>query len=223
MTSRPDYPAAADLPPAVRAVAATAVQQAVLSTLGTARAMRYLKSDPVPREVIETLVWAGTSASSADNRQPWEYVAVTASSQRRAIAAAVAPMQAVAQELMGSADENEARTLRGASHLVRNLAEVPLLLFICRTNAYPPDEPQECFLWSAVYPAAQNVVIAARALGLGAVFSMLHVIASGQVRAILGLPPQVRIAVMLAVSWPERPSGPMNRKPLSGVLLYDHW
>jgi nitroreductase len=100
---------------------------------------------------------------------------------------------------------------------------VPLLLFVCGTNTYPPEDPQERFLWSAVYPAAQNVVVAARALGLGAVFSMLHVIAPGQVRAVLGIPPAVKIGVMLAIGWPERPSGPMYRKPLTEVLRYDHW
>jgi len=205
------------LPAVVGAGPASAAQRAVFETLGSARAMRYLKPDPVPPEYVEALIWAGTRASSPDNTQPWHFLAVTDSSQRGAIARAVAPMRAVAEELLPAADESEARTLRGAGHLVENLADVPLLLFVCGPNSYPAQAPQERYLWSAVYPAAQNIVVAARALGLGCVFSMLHVIAPGQVRAILGIPAEIKIGVMLAIGWPARPSGPMHRRPLTEV------
>jgi nitroreductase len=207
VTQSPDCPAAADLPSVILADTASYAQRAVFGTLGTARAMRCLKPDPVPREYIEALVWASTRASSPDNTQSWQFVAVTSSSQRRAIATAVAPMQAVAAALAGRVDETETRTQRGASYLARNLAELSLLLFIWAMNGYPPEASQKRFLWSAVYPAAQYVILAARAVGLGAVFSMLHVIVPGQVRAILAIPPGVRIGVMLALGWPELPSG----------------
>jgi nitroreductase len=217
------HPPDAQLPALVCQAPAGAAQRTVFETLGTARAMRYLSPEPVPGDHIEALVWAATRASSADNTQPWQYIAVTDPAQRQAIAASVRPFRAVVDDLPEPADPAGRRTRHGANHLIENLADVPLLLFVCGANDYPAVRPQERYLWSAVFAAAQNVVVAARALGLGAVFSMLHVAAPGQVRAILGVPAEIRIAVMLAIGWPLRPFGPVTRKPLAEVLRYDHW
>jgi nitroreductase len=63
--------------------------------LGTARAMRHLKPDPVPTGHIEALVWAATRASSADNSQPWQFLAVTSPAQRQAIADAIQPIRSM--------------------------------------------------------------------------------------------------------------------------------
>lgn len=218
-----DTTGACDLPALLTAPAATAEQVSVFQALGTARAMRYLRTDPVPAAHIEALVWAATRASSADNSQPWQFVAVTSAGQRQAIADAVAPIRSMVESLPGPVDGTGARTRRGADHLVGRLASVPLLLFVCGSNDYPAIQPQERYLWSAVFAATQNAIVAARALGLGAVFTMLHVAAPGRVREILGVPPGVKIAAMLAVGWPERPSGPMSRKPLGEVLHHDRW
>jgi nitroreductase len=211
------------LPGALAGASVTPGQRAVFEVLGTARAMRYLRPDPVPAEYVEALVWAGTRASSADNSQPWQFIAVTSAAQRQAIADAVAPFRAVVDSLPPPDGDSAARTRYSATHLIDNLAQVPLLLFVCGANDYPAGQPQERYLWSAVFAAAQNMVLAARALGLGAVFSMLHVAAPAQIRQILGVPPEIRIAVMLAVGWPARAFGPMNRKPLAEVLRHDHW
>ena len=205
------------------AVATTAAQVAVFDALGTARAMRYLKPDPVPDEHVEAIVWAATRASSADNTQPWRFIAVTDPGQRQRIAAAIAPFRRVVDAMPAPSGATKTRTRRGAEHLIDSLAGVPLLLFICGRNDYPEEQPQERYLWSAVFAAAQNAVVAARALGLGAVFSMLHVAAPAEVRAILGVPAGVKIGVMLAIGWPERAFGPVTRKPVGEVLRYDHW
>ena len=211
------------LPPLLASGAGTPHQAAFFEVLGTARAIRYLRPDPVSRQHIEALAWAGSRASSADNSQPWQFIAVTSPAQRRLIAEAVAPLREITARLPAPDSETAARTRRGAWHLLDHLAEAPLLLFICGANDYPPGQPQERYLWSAVFAAAQNVVVAARSLGLGAVFSMMHVAAPGQVREILGVPPGIRIAVLLAIGWPRRPFGPVTRKPVSEVLRYDHW
>jgi nitroreductase len=207
----------------IPASAKTAGQVAVFDALGTARAMRYLKPDPVPAEHVEAIVWAATRASSADNTQPWSFIAVTDPGQRQRIAAAIAPFRQVVNAMPEPSCGTDVRTRRGAEHLIDSLAVVPLLLFICGANDFPEEQPQERYLWSAVFAAAQNAVVAARALGLGAVFSMLHVAAPAEVRAILGVPADIKIAVMLAVGWPERAFGPVTRKPLGEVLHYDRW
>ncbi len=216
---------------------APAAGRTVFETLGTARAIRDLRTDPVPAEHVEALVWAATRASSAENSQPWQFVAVTDAAQRSRIAAALAGFGSLSAglaaalsgfeppsaELAPATDASAERTRQAAHDLLHRLAEVPLLLFVCGRNDYPSIAPQERYLWSAVFAAAQNVVVAARALELSAVFTMLHVANPGEVRRILEVPGDFKIAAMLAVGWPARPPRPVRRLPLEKVIHHDRW
>ena len=78
-------------------------------------------------------------------------------------------------------------------------------------------------MWLAVAGAAQNALVAARALGLGAAYTMFHLGDPAAVRTILGLPEEVRLGVLLAVGWQARSFGPVTRKSVGEVLRYDHW
>jgi nitroreductase len=74
-----------------------------------------------------------------------------------------------------------------------------------------------------VYPAAQNLTLAARGLGLGSTFTTFHAAADAEFREELGIPNDVRIGVTVAIGWPERAFGPVRRKPVSEVLHWDRW
>lgn len=211
------------LPPPVAEIVRESPAREVFGVLGTARAVRYLQPDPVSDEYIEALVWAATRASSAENTQPWRFVAVTDAGQRRRIAEAVSDFGEFSKDLPAPSDQVAARTRRAAVHLQSNLADAPLLLFVCGRNDYPPVRPQERYLWSAVFTATQNVIVAARALGLSAVFTMLHVSNPSGVREILAVPNDYKIASMLVVGWPDRPTGPVSRRPVHDVIFRDIW
>jgi nitroreductase len=211
------------LPAVVSALAADSPVREVFDVLGTARAIRYLRTDPVSDAHVQALVWAATRASSADNTQPWRFVAVTGQAQRERIADAVSDFGEFSVDLAEPGDATSVRTRRAATHLQRNLATAPLLLFVCGRNDYPAVRPQERYLWSALFAATQNVVVAARALGLSAVFTMLHVANPAGVRAVLGVPPDYKIASMIAVGWPDRPTGPVTRRPVEDVIFRDAW
>jgi nitroreductase len=211
------------LPAVVGALADDSTAREVFGVLGTARAIRYLRPDPVSDGYVEALVWAATRASSADNTQPWRFVAVTGQDQRQRIADAVSGFAEFSRDLAEPSDASSTRTRQAATHLQRNLATAPLLLFVCGRNDYPAAAPQERYLWSALFAATQNVVVAARALGLSAVFTMLHVANPSGVRSVLGVPPDYKIASMLAVGWPDRPAGPVARRPVQDVIFRDAW
>jgi nitroreductase len=211
------------LPAAVSALADDCAARQVFDVLGSARAIRYLRTDPVSDAHVQALVWAATRASSADNTQPWRFVAVTGPAQRQRIADAVSDFGEFSRDLPGPADATSARTRQAATHLQRNLAAAPLLLFVCGRNDYPAVRPQERYLWSALFAATQNVVVAARALGLSAVFTMLHVANPAGVRSVLGVPPDYKIASMLVVGWPDRSPGPVTRRPVGDVIFTDKW
>jgi nitroreductase len=197
----------------------------VFEAMETCRAIRFLKPDPVPEELIEKLVWAGTRAPSPGNSQGWDFVVVTDPAKKQAIGDAVAAVMAPRVEAMRSAPgtATEQRMLAGAAHLATSLSAAPVLLFVCGPVIYPPERPQESFTWSAVYPAAQNVILAARALGLGATFTTFHGVAEPIIRTTLGIPDHVKIGVMIPLGWPDQPFGPLTRLPIDRFLHRDGW
>ena len=88
---------------------------------------------------------------------------------------------------------------------------------------YPPGSPSAEWIPSTLYPAAQNLIVAARAVGLGSVFTTFHKLAEAKVREILGLPPEVQIAVTIPLGFPARDFRPVKRKPVDEVVHWDRW
>jgi nitroreductase len=199
----------------------------VLETMATARSMRWFIDKPVEPELLDRLVWAGTRASSPNNTQHWDFVVVTAPEVKQRLHDAI---QRALRPAMGSqapprppADPSQLLTLLGSMNLMANFATVPALIFICGANRYPEDEPILEYAHSAVYAAAQNMIVAARALGLGAAFTTFHHRLQPEIKAILGIPADRFIAVTMPVGWPGRPFGPVRRRPVAEVLHRDHW
>jgi nitroreductase len=196
----------------------------VFEAMGTARAIRYLKPDPVAPELVEKLVWAATRASSPGNSQAWEFVVVTDAEKKARIGGAIS--DAVSGFIRDPGDDAERSVrlmLRGARALAEGLATAPVLILVCGRMAYPPNDPDEMMVWSACYPAAQNLIVAARALGLGATFTTFQRRAEAVVRGTLEIPDDVRMAALIPVGWPDRPHGPVNRRPVEEVVHWEGW
>jgi nitroreductase len=113
--------------------------------------------------------------------------------------------------------------LKGARALADGLATAPVLVLVCGRMTYPPGNPDELMVWSACYPAAQNLIVAARALGLGATFTTFQRRAERVVRETLAIPDDVRMAALIPVGWPDRPHGPVNRRPVDEVIHWEGW
>ncbi len=197
----------------------------VFEAMDTSRAIRFLKPDPVPQELIDRLIWAGTRAPSPGNSQGWDFVVVTDEAKRRAIGEAIAKVMAPRVEAMRQApgDPSHRRMLKGAAHLATSMGDAPVLLFVCGPVVYPAESPRESFTWSAVYPAAQNIILAARALGLGATFTTFQGAAEPAIRETLDIPEHVKIAVLIPLGWPDRPFGPVTRRPIADFVHRDGW
>jgi len=196
----------------------------VFEAMGSARAIRYLKADPVEPELIEKLIWAATRASSPGNSQAWSFVVVTDADRKARIGGAVADaMSGTWREPGPDADRSVRIMLRGAKALADGLATAPVLILVCGRMTYPPGNPDELMVWSACYPAAQNLIVAARALGLGATFTTFQRRAEAVVRGTLDIPDDVRMAALIPVGWPDRPHGPVNRRPVEEVIHWNAW
>lgn len=171
-----------------------------LEAIGSARAMRYLCPDPIPDEAVERLLWAATRASSAHNSQPWEFVVLRDERVRAEFGALI---RAAAQARDPLPPQPATRSDRlidaGVRNLFSTLGQAPAIILVCGANVYPPGAPDQRFLYSAMYSAAQNLLVAARALGLGAAFTMLHTLAEPAIRQLLAIPDEITIAVTMPV------------------------
>ncbi len=195
----------------------------LLEGIRTARAIRRLRTDPVPRALIRKVCEAGTFAPSGGNRQPWVFVAVDELDKRRWIADRYRPIFesyiAPALERAASADfpDRLRRNIKASIHLAEHLHEVPVLLFIAGWKRRGEHQLE------AIYPCAQNVLLACRATGLGASFTTLHRSFGEECDRMLGLPENIPSAVMLPIGWPLGKHGVPPRESIDTKLSFNEF
>jgi nitroreductase len=196
----------------------------VFDAMATGRAIRRFTKEPVSDELLERLIWAATRAPSPANSQGWDFVVVTDSAIKAHLGNAIGErMRQFRDAGPVSDDRREMRMRQDAIHMATHLHEVPAIIFVCGAPIYPPQAPQLSFVWSALYPATQNLLIAARALGLGTTLTTFQMVADEEIRATLRIPADVQIAAMIPVGWPAVPFSPVRRKPVSAVMHRDGW
>ncbi|MDO8434516.1 MAG: nitroreductase family protein [Candidatus Binatus sp.] len=199
-----------------------AEQLNTIELMETCNAVRRLKPDAVPQELLERVVYAATRAPSPGNSQGWDFVIVRDAGLKKKIRDLIAPPI----EAMFAAITTESkmhRMLDDAKFLVQSLDTVPALIFVCGPVCYPPQAPQESFVWSTLYPATQNLLVAARSLGLGTTMTTFQMVAEKQIRELLGMPQDIKFAAMVPIGWPARPFERVKRKPMSKVIHWDKW
>lgn len=194
------------------------------------RAMRRLKPDPVPDELIERILRAGQAAPNAGNAQAWGVLVVKDPSVKqqvqvyyqRAYDAFVAKTYAerLAQMAAGPEREKLARQVDAVEALTRNFHKAPVWLVPCLNVG--PSGPN-AMSGASVYPAVQNMLLAARALGLGSTLTTRHMVFGKDVDAIFGLPEQVASFAILPVGYPEGRFGPVARSPLGVFAHLESW
>lgn len=191
--------------------------------MGTCRAIRYFTSEPVPDELIDTVIWAATRAPSPGNSQGWDFVVVTDPDKRQAIGDAVSAAMSGRIGAMTAADRSTRLMLAGAASLAAGLASAPVLILVCGPVIYPAASPRESFTWSAIYPAAANLIVGARALGLGTTFTTFHGAAEPAIRQICAIPAEIKIGALIPMGWPAREFGPVNRRPPAEFVHKNTW
>ena len=195
----------------------------LFEAIRTARAIRRLRPDPVPPELIRKVCEAGTFAPSGGNRQPWSFVAVSEPERRAWIAeryrAAFSRYAEMAAEAAKAPDYSDAkrRNVRAATYLAEHLHEVPVLLFVAGWKRRGETQHQ------ALFPCIQNVLLACRAVGLGASLTELHIAFRAEIDAYLGLPPEQPSCAMLPIGWPLGKYGRPPRRPVDECLYWERF
>jgi nitroreductase len=195
----------------------------LLEGIRTTRAIRRLKADPVPTALIRKVCEAGTFAPSGGNRQPWFFIAVTeperrawvAERYRRLFRAYIQPALEAAKD--PTYPDTKRRNMRAAIYLADHLHEVPVHLFVAGWTRRGQPQVQ------ALFPAIQNILLACRAVGLGASLTTMHTAFGTEVDEWLGLPPNCPTCALLPIGWPQVKYGRPERRSVDGCLSFERW
>ncbi len=187
------------------------------------RAMRRLKTDAVPEELIWKVLDAAIRAPSGGNRQPWNFIVVTDAEKKRKIGEwyldGWSKMYGAAQGAM-EAEGDQARTLRSADHLANHLAEAPVFII---PTVRASGVAAVSGMGSSIFPAVQNLMLAARAEGLGTTLTTLHKAHEAEVKELLGVPEGVETMCLIPMGWPKGKFGQGVRLPVEKVTYWDGW
>jgi nitroreductase len=233
--------------------------QSLVEVMTTMRAMRRLRPDPVPDELVRELIEAAMYAPSAGHQQGQVFIVVTDRDRIARLATVWRMVVDMYEGWMGKADPRYGtdplviRTWSAVHYQRDHFHETPLVIVACYDQrAYiggvkrqigdlvaalrkaglgratrmllggltAVEERSEA---ASIYPAIQNLLLAARARGLAATMTTWHLFAEADVKEILEIPSNVRTYALIPVGWPLGRFGPVTRRPAVDVIRQDHW
>jgi nitroreductase len=197
------------------------------------RAVRRLKSDPIPRDVLDRVLQAAAWAPSGGNRQPWRIVLVTDPEPKAALGKLYAQSWGRYAEVykshMRDADDaakaRELRTLAAGDFLAAHFHETPAIAIFCfnpKNMAITDAKLDRVSVvgGGSVYPAVQNLLLACRAEGLGCVLTTLLCEHEAKVREILGIPDPWYTAAAVPIGYPVgKGYGPTRRRAVKDLVF----
>ncbi len=198
--------------------------ETILKSINSLRSVRKFKPDPVPDDAITTILEASSKAASGSNTQPWEFIVVRDPKIKTRLRE---PMLKTWLERMRGIPGMSSRmkdVYDDATEMLRNTEKVPVLVYCCfDLNRVSKSEEVR---YASIYPAVQNLMLAAHALGLGTcltVHGSTPTRGEPEVKKILGIPGHVKIACLIYLGYPAVKLGPPKRKPMKNFVHYDAW
>lgn len=193
----------------------------------TQRAIRRLKPDPVDDALVLHVIELALRAPSGSNQQNWEFVVV----RDREVKERLGRLNRAAWNLYGGLGR---RLYRGNDAMLRimnavqwqadHFAEIPVVVVACLRGPrlfWPPIAASSYY--GSIYPSVQNLLLAARAAGLGAALITLPLWSTFLARRALGLPWSVAPAAVVPLGWPRGKYGPTTRRPVGDVVHVDRY
>jgi nitroreductase len=207
---------------------------AFFDLVSNVRAMRRLKSDPVPRDLLMKVLNAGVQAPSGMNTQPWKFVVIEDPERKRWFAerygqAIESRMPAMPADPAKRADEPVHPMISAMFYQMDHMHEAPYLVLVCGERDWPFKVAQEGRVglappnFGAVYPCVQNVLLACRAVGLGAALTTMHQCFEEELHAYFGIPDTFGVVVTIPIGWPMGNFGSVTRIPAEEKTFFDRW
>ena len=223
--------ASAAIPTAAEALAR--LDMPLLDTMMTQRAIRRVLPDAVDDEVVLKCIELALRAPTGANGQNWEFIVVKDRRVKEKLARRYRQAWKVYYGLVlrriAARDEEMAKTARAVQWQVDHFAEIPVLVVAClrlrvRDGRVPYALMPHASLsgyWGSIYPSVQNLLLAARAMGLGASLITLPLFSQTLARATLGLPYSVTPCCIIPLGWPRGRYGPTTRRAVDEVVHLD--
>lgn len=202
----------------------------LLEGMATTRAIRRYTDAPVTDDQLQQILFAATRAPSGSNRQAFRFLVLRdseiAREAKRLIAAEAATFWDAKRRADGydagsgvEGDSPKARMARAMQRYVDGFTDVPVLILPCLVRYRPPNATEG----ASIYPACQNLLLAARAIGLGGVLTGWHAAVEPELRVLLGIPEEVFIAAAMTIGHPAGGHGPVRRRPIAELVYEDRW
>lgn len=208
------------------------------TVVDTQRALRRFRPDPVPDALLARILSAATRAPSARGAEPWGFVVVRDPARKRAIGEHYRRAWEIGATLTQATDADRdvrpsphyARMMRAAADLAAAFGDTPALVVCCLDHhrlgpiAGPDGQLRSpVSAYASIFPAVQNLLLAAHALGLGATLTTLHRGFEEALKTLLDVPPAVEVAAIVPLGWPRDRPGPTRRRPLAEVAFRERW
>ena len=195
-------------------------------TMSTLRAVRRLRTDPIPDDVLERVLQAACWAPTGGNMQPWKVLVVTDPELKEGLRDIYQPqwqryMVGFKQRLEGQPEafvESQMRVAKAGDYLADHLHQAPAILVFCANPAAMAITDAKLDRISmvgggSVYPAVQNAMLACVAEGLGCTLTTLHCLREGEVKDLLDIPDSWATVALVPIGYPVgRGHGPITRK-----------
>ena len=202
----------------------------LLEGLTSTRAIRRYRSEAVPPDVLRAVLFAATRAPSGSNRQPFRFMVLTDGPKARTAKSLIAEAARAAwadkrrrdrydSGSGGEEDTPKARMARAMQEYVDGFDQAPVLILPCLVRYRSANS----FEGASVFPACQNILLAARALGYGGVLTGWHFGVESELRELLGVPENVFIAATITLGRPAGGHGPVRRRPIEELVFGETW
>jgi nitroreductase len=206
----------------------------LFEALSTTRAVRRFRDEPIAEADIGTCIEAAIQGPSGGNIQPWQFLVVTDAATRRALGDVYRraydryePALLRARPPARTPEEEASfQRMRVASrHLADHLGEAPAMVLVLMPNISMMLHDERGPLdvgtpFASVYPAVQNLMLAARGLGIGTTLTTVYRIHQNEVRTICGIPERYEVIALIPMGRPVRPFRVGRRRPAEQVT---HW
>ena len=187
----------------------------LFEAIDTQRGLRRFKPDPVPDEMISRILQAAIKAPSGGVQQGWSFIVVRDPETRRKIGDLYRTGSRF--DIRDDMTGQQRRVYRLAQDLEDHLDDVPVLIIACLRGGLGSG--------ASIYPAVQNILLAARGLGLASVLTTRQSRFEADIKEILGIPDEVSTAALLPIGFPAEGTryGPTRRRPLDEVAFDGRW
>lgn len=202
----------------------------LLTGLATTRTIRRYRDEPIPDDDLATIVWHASRAPSGSNRQPFRFLVLRDGERARQAKALLgdafrrgwaAKVDRDGYRAGSGTDKTspKARTAAAMQRYVDRFEQIPVVILVCLVR-YRDANPYE---GASVYPACQNLLLAARALGYGGALTMWHQAVDRELRELLDIPAEIALSACITLGRPEGGHGPVRRRPIADLVFDDGW